>query len=46
MTVINEVQRFTDAVISMIKEDQGSGQIHLDVSSLDELDNYVDLDDY
>jgi hypothetical protein len=46
MTDINEVRRFTDAVISMIKEDQGSGQIPPDVSSLDELDNYVDVDDY
>jgi hypothetical protein len=46
MTDINEVRRFTDAVISMIKEDQGSGQVPLEVSSLDELDNYVDIDDY
>ncbi len=46
MTDINEVRRYTDAVISMIKEDQGSGQISPDVSSLDELDNYVDIDDY
>lgn len=41
-----EVRRLTDGVISMIREDQGSGQIPPDVLSLDELDNYVDIDDY
>ena len=46
MTDINEVRRFADAVMTMIKEDQGSGQIPADVSSLDELDNYVDMEDY
>lgn len=46
MTDIHEVQRFTDAVIAMIRQDQGSGQIPPDVLSLDELDNYVDIDDY
>jgi hypothetical protein len=46
MTDINEVRRFTDAVIAMIREDQGSGQIPPDVLSVDELDNYVDIDDY
>jgi hypothetical protein len=46
MTDINQVQRLSDAVIVMIREDQGSGQIPADVSSLDELDNYVDIDDY
>ncbi len=46
MTDINEVRRYTNAVISMIKKDQGSGQIPPDVSSLDELDNHVDIDDY
>lgn len=46
MTDINQVQRLTDAVITMIREDQGRGQIPPDVSSLDELDNYVDIDDY
>jgi len=30
----------------MLKEDRASGQIPADVSSLDELDNYVDIDDY
>ena len=33
-------------MIAMIKEDQGTGQIPADVSSLDELDNYVDIEDY
>ena len=46
MTGISEVKRFTDAVISMIREDQASGQIPPDVSSLDELDNFVDIEDY
>lgn len=46
MTDITEVQRFTDAIISLIREDQGSGQIPRDVLSVDELDNYVDVDDY
>jgi len=46
MTDVNEVQRFTDAVMTMIKEDQASGQIPADVSSLDELDNFVDIEDY
>jgi len=46
MTGVNEVRQYADAVISMIKEDQGTGQIPPDVVSLDELDNYVDIDDY
>lgn len=46
MTDVPEVARHADAVIAMIKEDQGTGQIPPDVSSLDELDNYVDIDDY
>jgi hypothetical protein len=32
--------------MTMLKEDQASGQIPAGVSSLDELDNYVDVDDY
>lgn len=46
MTDTAEVRRLADGVISMIREDQGSGQIPADVLSLDELDNYVDIDDY
>ena len=46
MTDMNQVRQLTDAVLSMIREDQASGQVPPDVSSLDELDNYVDIDDY
>ena len=46
MTDIDQARRLTDAVIAMIKEDQRSGQIPADDSSLDELDNFVDIDDY
>jgi hypothetical protein len=46
MSDINDVRRFSDAVISMIKEDQASGQIPPDVLSIDELDTYVDIGDY
>jgi hypothetical protein len=46
VTDVNEVQRFTDAVMIMLKEDQASGQIPADLLSLDELDNYADIDDY
>ena len=46
MTDITQVRQLTDAVIVMIREDQGSGQIPPEVSSLDELDNYVDIGDY
>jgi len=46
MTDTNQVGRFAEAVISMIKEDQSTGQIPADVASLDELDNYIDVYDY
>ena len=46
MTDVSEVRRHADAMIAMIKEDQGTGQISADVSSLDELDNYVDIEDF
>ncbi len=46
MTDTNEVRRLADAVISMIREDQNSGQIPPTVLSVDELDTYVDLGDY
>ncbi len=46
MTDVSEVQRYTDAVIAMIRQDQGTGQIPADVSSLDELDNFADIEDY
>ncbi len=46
MTNIKQVRRFTDVVIAMIQEDQGGGRIPRDVSSADELDNYVCIDDF
>jgi hypothetical protein len=46
MRDVNELWRFADAVISMIREDQESGQIPPDVLTIDELDAYVDIDDY
>jgi hypothetical protein len=46
MTRTGDVQRYTDAIMAMIKEDQDSGQVPRDVSSWDELDDSVDTDDY
>ena len=46
MTDTQDVQRYTDAIMTMIKEDQSSGQVPHDVSSWDELDNCVDADSY
>jgi hypothetical protein len=42
----DEVQRFADAIMAMIREDQDSGQVARDVSSWDELDESVDANDY
>ena len=41
-----DVYRYADAVMTMIEEDQASGQVPRDVASLDELDNCVDAGDY
>jgi hypothetical protein len=41
-----EVQRYADAIITMIREDQDSGQVPRDACSWDELDNTVDANDY
>ncbi len=41
-----EVQRYADAIMAMIKEDQDSGQVPRDACSWDELDNTVDANDY
>ena len=41
-----EVQRYADAIMTMIKEDQDSGQVPRDACSWDELDNTVDANDY
>jgi len=46
VTDTEEVRRYAEAVMSMIKEDQDSGQVPRDVASVDELDNFVDLGDY
>jgi hypothetical protein len=46
VTDTDEIRRYADAVMSMISEDQDSGQVPRDVASLDELDECVDLLDY
>jgi hypothetical protein len=46
MTDTQEIQRYADAIMAMIKEDQASGQVPSDVSSWDELDGSVDTEDY
>ncbi len=46
MTNTGDVQRYADAIMAMIKEDQDSGQVPREVSSWDELDDSVDTDDY
>jgi hypothetical protein len=42
----DNVRRYADAIMTMIKEDQDSGQVPADVLSWDELDASVDTDDY
>ncbi|HTS98092.1 MAG TPA: hypothetical protein VMI33_15890 [Streptosporangiaceae bacterium] len=46
MTDTEDVERYADAILAMIKEDQDSGQVPRDVSTWDELDDSVDADDY
>ena len=46
MTNTEDVQRYADAIMTMIKEDQDSGQVPGDVSSWDEIDDSVDAYDY
>jgi hypothetical protein len=46
MTETRDVQRYADAIMSMIKEDQDSGQVPHGVCSWDELDDSVDANDY
>jgi hypothetical protein len=41
-----DVQRYADAIMVMIKEDQETGQVPRHVCSLDELDESVDAGDY
>jgi hypothetical protein len=46
MTFTEEVQRYADEIMVMIKEDQDTGQVPRDVCSWDELDDTVDVGDY
>jgi hypothetical protein len=41
-----DVQRYADAIMAMIKEDQETGQVPRAVSSWDEIDDAVDENDY
>jgi hypothetical protein len=46
MTFTEDVQRYADAIMAMIKEDQDTGQVPRSVCSWDELDDSVDAGDY
>jgi hypothetical protein len=46
MTNPQDIRRYSDAIMAMIKEDQDSGQVPREVSSWDELDDSVDTEDY
>jgi len=46
MTGAEDVQRYADAIMAMIKEDQDTGQVPRGVCSWDELDDSVDVGDY
>jgi hypothetical protein len=46
MTRTEDVQRYANAIMTMIKEDQDTGQVPRNVCSWDELDESVDTDDY
>ena len=46
MTGAEDVQRYADAIMAMIKEDQDTGQVPRGVCSWDELDDSVDAGDY
>ena len=46
MTFSDDVRRYADAITAMIKEDQDTGQVPLNVCSWDELDDTVDVGDY
>jgi polyhydroxyalkanoate synthesis regulator phasin len=46
MTFTDDVQRYADAIMAMIKEDQDTGQVPRNVCSWDELDESVDAADY
>jgi len=46
MTRPEDVQRYADAIMAMIREDQDTGQVPRGVCSWDELDDSVDVGDY
>jgi hypothetical protein len=46
MTNTKDVQRYADALMALIKEDQDTGQVPRNVCSWDELDDSVDAEDY
>ena len=46
MTRAEDAQRYADAIMAMIKEDQDTGQVPRGVCSWDELDDSVDVGDY
>ena len=46
MTDTEDVQRYADAIMAMIKQDQDTGQVPRGVCSWDELDDTVDAGDY
>lgn len=46
MTNTEDVQRYADAIMAMIREDQDTGQVPRNVCSWDELDESVDAGDY
>jgi len=46
MTFNEDVQRYADAIMAMIEEDQETGQVPRSVCSWDELDESVDAADY
>jgi hypothetical protein len=46
MTRAEDVQRYADAIMAMIREDQDTGQVPRGVCSWDELDDSVDAGDY
>jgi hypothetical protein len=46
MPKTEDVERYADVIMAMIKEDQDSGQVSRDAFSWDELDESVDANDY
>jgi len=46
MAFNDDVQRYADAIMVMIREDQDTGQVPRSVCSWDELDESVDAADY